>query len=177
MNFKANFQKNMSKKGLIDLLYGVLGGVIYSALPTAVGVDGYTGLATGVGSSILAGALLDKPAIGAGAVGASIAHIWWSKNLSETILKEGQWMIYPDTQQFQQGPDGTVTQIADGTETIMVDGSPVVVSKNPAVQPNALAGYYQGSNATLAGYYQGEKYSQVSDQMTTEEQLYAMQNL
>lgn len=145
-------KNSFNQKAIIADLTGAIGGAVYAIIPSLLGLNGYTGLASGVVASWLLGAISNQPGIRAGGMGAAAAHLSWSYDISNKFFGKVQWRLDETAQVFKRREDGTAVQISDnGTQVIDVGGEKVIASTNPALSGTIYAGGRQVSDSMYMG--------------------------
>jgi|GEM_PF-7105699 len=99
MDFKKKVRVVFSKEMAAQMGLAVLGGALYAAVPTVANVNGWWGLALGLGSVFGLGFLLESRGLILGGIATAIAHLMWThgSNVSQQVLNRPMWSLQTGT--------------------------------------------------------------------------------
>ncbi len=138
-----NIQKNVGKKeNWESAAYAGFGSVAYALIPTAIGsffkvdMTGWTGVLTGMGSTLLIGSATDKMEIAYGGLGAGLLHIVYVRGNAtiQSVLGTPIFAFDPNSQFLAD--DVNELQAQGYTEVTLPDGSTVMANPQGIAQLN-----------------------------------------
>lgn len=99
MDFKKKARAVFSKEMFAEMGLAVLGGALYAAVPTVANVNGWWGLALGLGSVFGLGFLLESKGMILGGIATATAHLMWThgSNVSQQWLSRPMWTLQTGT--------------------------------------------------------------------------------